>query len=396
MLPTAEKYLNRAGFSSRGAAYSLIALFLSGVVVIRLFSDFIHHHIPSYIVDCTHTHVVERDVERGVDVHHDHQDTTEQTPLLSSHAADVARQRLLQQEVEEDSNKNGRPESIRRRISRQISMLMDNVKEGCHDDANECYGFSQACGQECSKIAHNHHQTPPPPPLSSSEEQHLVQHHHSSDGECSHHHHHHHHPHEDSRRHLSNAQAEQLQLDAANDFPESIYPPYQHHHHVPQNAFLSIGLQTSLAIALHKMPEGFITYATNHASPQLGMTVFLALFIHNITEGFAMALPLYLALDSRAKAILWSSILGGISQPAGAGIAALWIWASHKAGDGDVTAGPSWGVYGCMFAATAGIMTAVGLQLFCEGSELTHHRGLCIGFAVGGMALMGFSFALTA
>jgi ZIP family zinc transporter len=167
-----------------------------------------------------------------------------------------------------------------------------------------------------------------------------------------------------------------------------------HHHHVPQNAFLSIGLQTSVAIALHKLPEGFITYATNHASPTLGLTVFLALFIHNIVEGFAMALPLYLALSSRWKAMFWSSLLGGISQPAGAGLAALWIWSSGHTGSD--SRGPSWGVYGGMFAATAGVMTSVALQLFSEGLGLTHRRSMGIGFAVAGMGLMGLSFALTA
>lgn len=101
----------------------------------------------------------------------------------------------------------------------------------------------------------------------------------------------------------------------------------QHHHHVPNadQAFRNIGLQTSIAIALHKLPEGFITYSTNHANPSLGFSIFLAVFVHNITEGFALALPLYLSLHSRAKAMLWASLLGGISQPLGAGIAALWF-----------------------------------------------------------------------
>ena len=120
-----------------------------------------------------------------------------------------------------------------------------------------------------------------------------------------------------------------------------------HHHHVPTNAFLSIGLQTSIAIALHKLPEGFITYATNHANPKLGFAVFMALFIHNITEGFAMALPLFLALGSRWKAIFWSSLLGGVSQPLGAGVAALWL---KLAGKSDMA--PGEGVYGAMFAVT--------------------------------------------
>ena len=166
---------------------------------------------------------------------------------------------------------------------------------------------------------------------------------------------------------------------------------HEHHHHVPQNAFLSIGLQTSIAIALHKLPEGFITYATNHANPRLGFSVFLALFIHNITEGFAMALPLFLAMRNRPKAVVISSLLGGISQPLGAGVAALWF---KLAGSGDSE--PGEGVYGVMFAIVAGIMTSVALQLFSESLDLTHNRQLCMAFAFVGMGVLGFTSALTA
>jgi ZIP family zinc transporter len=166
-----------------------------------------------------------------------------------------------------------------------------------------------------------------------------------------------------------------------------------HHHHVPSNAFLSIGLQTSIAIALHKLPEGFITYATNHANPKLGFAVFMALFIHNITEGFALALPLYLALNSRLKAIIIASLLGGLSQPAGAGVAAAWF----KLGDiGNGSMLPGDRVYGCMFAVTSGIMTSVALQLFSESLGLGHNRNLCMLFAFVGMGILGVSFALTA
>ena len=168
-------------------------------------------------------------------------------------------------------------------------------------------------------------------------------------------------------------------------------PTEAHHHHVPENAFLAIGLQTSIAIALHKLPEGFITYATNHANPKLGFTVFMALFIHNITEGFAMALPLYLAINSRWKAMFWSSLLGGVSQPLGAGVAALWF---KIAGNGGMKPGDT--VYGCMFSITAGIMASVALQLFSESLSLTHNRNICTAFAFLGMGILGVSFALTA
>ncbi len=175
------------------------------------------------------------------------------------------------------------------------------------------------------------------------------------------------------------------------DETTSSHNPDHHHHHVPTNAFLSIGLQTSIAIALHKLPEGFITYATNHANPSLGFAVFLALFIHNITEGFAMALPLYLAINSRWKAMVISFVLGGLSQPIGAAVAAVWF---KLAGDGDWA--PSEGVYGGMFAVTAGIMASVALQLFSESLDLTHSRGLCMIGAFVGMGILGVSSALTA
>lgn len=155
---------------------------------------------------------------------------------------------------------------------------------------------------------------------------------------------------------------------------------------------MSIGLQTSIAIALHKAPEGFITYATNHANPTLGFAVFMALFIHNISEGFAMSLPLYLALNSRLKAIVWSSFLGGVSQPLGAGIAALWFKLAQRTERG----GPDESVYGGMFAVTAGIMTSVALSLFSESLSLSHKKGICIAFAFIGMGILGISSALTA
>lgn len=196
-----------------------------------------------------------------------------------------------------------------------------------------------------------------------------------------HHHDHHHHADEDdySHDHMSEASTDLEAQDGA-----------AHHHHVPANAFLSIGLQTVIAIALHKFPEGFITYATNHANPQLGFNVFMALFVHNIAEGFAMALPLYMALGSRLKAIAWSSLLGGFSQPVGAGIAWLLFrfFGSGKGVGIDNTA------YAILFAATAGIMASVALQLFVESLSLNHNRNLSIAFAFLGMVLLGVSNAV--
>lgn len=206
-------------------------------------------------------------------------------------------------------------------------------------------------------------------------------------------HHDHEHEHHDSHEH-SNA-SDEHPCDEISEFGSDLEAQDHgaHHHHVPTNAFLSIGLQTVIAIALHKFPEGFITYATNHANPQLGFNVFMALFVHNIAEGFSMALPLYMAFGSRLRAIAWTSLLGGFSQPLGAAIAWLVFKVAGKGGsDGDL--GINNTAYAALFAATAGIMVSVALQLFVESLSLNHNRNLSILFAFLGMVLLGVSGAV--
>ena len=184
--------------------------------------------------------------------------------------------------------------------SRVMSFVKD-TKDNC-DQNGPCYGYSDPCGRECFKRIGPHSPLGSRKPTiirtfteprmvpgvieileenNEADEQDLTGPVISSRA---------------SRAHSQNQGEEACESDEEGDLEA------QHHHHVPTNAFMSIGLQTSIAIALHKLPEGFITYATNHANPSLGVTVFMALFIHNITESFTMALLLYLALGSRLKA----------------------------------------------------------------------------------------------
>ncbi|KAJ5523417.1 hypothetical protein N7513_012961 [Penicillium frequentans] len=445
MLPTSKEYLTRAGFSPSASAYILIGLFLAGVIVIRVVSGFLHRFIPSHVVDCAHTHSPEQDPERGESQLGAHSDQhghvnghTERTPLLRPTQTQSSKSTPAVSQRTEPASRAVKRDSLRKMLSRRFSSLMGGVKDVCDEDG-PCYGFSQTCGQECIKVLPKasppltvytnevtrpfvpHHQSIAvqldsgrDPALNTAIEnvrtasdsgyfdvisaQQPVRHAEVSATASSASSQAHVHPHSDeaNHQHYNPNSHNHDDHEGHDDLDHASKPTAEsvHHHHVPQNAFLSIGLQTSLAIALHKLPEGFITYATNHASPTLGLTVFLALFIHNIVEGFAMALPLYLALGSRWKAMFWSSLLGGVSQPAGAGLAALWIWTSGHTGNDKM--GPSWGVYGGMFAATAGVMTSVALSLFSEGLGLTHRRNLGIGFAVLGMGMMGVSFALTA
>lgn len=280
-------------------------------------------------------------------------------------------------------------------VQKRVMSFVKDTKANC-DELGPCFGYTDPCGQECfkhlsSRAASNARSLPALRTATGH-----FQAHHSFHAT-------HDHTHTDtsdapvspsrvaSRDSLTLTDEETSE----NGFPceqmDEGDVEAQHHHHVPANAFLSIGLQTSIAIALHKFPEGFITYATNHANPALGFNVFMALFVHNISEGFAMALPLYMALGSRFRAMVWSALLGGLSQPFGAGIAALWFKLANKT---HMT--PNAVAYGCLFALTSGIMVSVGLQLFVESLSLNHDRNMCMFFAFLGMSLLGLSNALFA
>ncbi|KAF2763501.1 hypothetical protein EJ05DRAFT_472398 [Pseudovirgaria hyperparasitica] len=415
MLPSAKSSLQKGGLSPKAAAWVLIACFLGGVIGIQIISKILHSYIPSHVVDCAHTHededvkvedqyVHDRDNHGHNSQPHHHSSRPSALRMAASESylpisgtvsvsqsGTATPSESAHRDTEQQHQLDRRP-SLQQLISSKMSKLISNTDSCDEDDA--CFGFSERpCGTDCFRniqarggtrasvqsAAHSTLRKPgtdvsgsQPPPLDDvSETSPLL-------------------PAHDQPIHKSLSQS--YTQDYADDHEIAQMGESSHHHHVPTNAFLSIGLQTSIAIALHKLPEGFITYATNHANPKLGVSVFLALFIHNITEGFAMALPLYLAIGSRWKAMFWSSLLGGVSQPLGAGIAAVWFWAAG--GQEGVEIGD--GVYGGMFAVTAGIMASVALQLFSEGLDLGHSRDLCFLFAFMGMAVLGASSALTA
>ncbi|EON64358.1 hypothetical protein W97_03589 [Coniosporium apollinis CBS 100218] len=413
MLPSSKSSLEKAGFSPKAAAWTLIGCFLAGVVGIQFLSRILHHYMPSHIVDCDHSHDEE---EASHEEHHGKNGHPRPEPKpqrwrgeplrpgvgLPTHGANEAQQHLLdavsgQEARRAERHGLARRPSLHHQLTATMSKIVSGTQHKC-DENGQCFGYSDPCGQDCFKNvsargdveeeapfvpvrsetrAYGTTSPPSSGTLSGSPNAELfktasapsIQPEYQDEHE---------HGHQDGHEHHH------------DDYHEG-HGNQPHHHHVPTNAFLSIGLQTSIAIALHKLPEGFITYATNHANPKLGFAVFLALFIHNITEGFAMALPLYLAINSRWKAMFWSSLLGGASQPLGAGVAALWF---RLAGSGDMQ--PGEGVYGGMFAVTAGIMASVALQLFTEAWDLTHSRNLCMAFAFVGMGILGVSSALTA
>jgi len=419
----------------KAATGIMITCFLAGAISIAFLSQILHQYIPHSVVDCDHEHGDEEEGKAGDQTEHHHHELP--PPAKNS----VDKQKTSPQlegptsgqphsSYGATNNDHQHPHQLSRRpslhkiLSSKVTQLVTGTKQFC-DEHGQCFGYSDPCGSDCfRKVQHNRPsrlpngtsgktparpagartQTTPnerQPLLSTSDDNALtptrsgpatMENSHSSLPSANGHSIHK----QASQASLSSRQSLSSSSSSSHSHSHSSHSGHtKHHHHVPTNVFLSIGLQTSTAIALHKIPEGFITYATNHANPRLGFAIFLALFIHNITEGFALALPLYLAINSRWKAMLWSALLGGVSQPLGAGVAALWFKIARRGG-GESGGEPGELVYGAMFAITAGIMAMVSLQLFGESLELTHSRKLCFISAFAGMGILGLSSALTA
>ncbi|KAI1195600.1 Zinc/iron permease [Nemania serpens] len=429
MLPEAKRYLMKTDMKEQTASFILMGCFAGGFVGIQILSRFFHQLLPSHVVDCDHSHDEHslngsihgdphkrlsraRSVDKRDHSAHaaegeaispteqtENRHASESTPLLANQdAAPRSDEFERARSVQIDHTTSFHPRIRNRAVTgprrpsvlqvpKRVVSFMKDTKSNC-DELGPCYGYSDPCGQECFKHLTTRFNGISRPATFirtntgyAGSGMDMVEE--DSEGAISqisptHH------------RSRAHSHASGPPNDQECDSIDSDDVEAQHHHHVAENAFLSLGLQTSVAIALHKFPEGFITYATNHANPALGFNVFLALFVHNISEGFALALPLYMALNSRIKAISWAFLLGGLSQPIGAGIAFAWLrLADHT----HITPGAV--AYGCLFAVTSGIMVSVALQLFVESLSLNHNQNLSILFAFLGMLLLGLSTAFT-
>ncbi|KAI9264779.1 ZIP zinc transporter-domain-containing protein [Sporodiniella umbellata] len=170
-----------------------------------------------------------------------------------------------------------------------------------------------------------------------------------------------------------------------------------HHHHshhesaqqaAPASShYLNIGIQTAIAICIHKFPEGLIMLVSSKASTSLGLNVCMAMSVHNLTEGFMIALPLYYATRSRMKAFIAAALLGGLSQPVGALLGYMLIKNISKSKE-DL-------MFGLVFGCVSGMMTLITVQsMFPQAIRADVHQHYGLAFFFLGVFLVGISSVL--
>ncbi|CAM9865622.1 unnamed protein product [Heterosigma akashiwo] len=152
----------------------------------------------------------------------------------------------------------------------------------------------------------------------------------------------------------------------------------------PKDARLvRMGVLTALAIGLHNFPEGLATFVATLDDPSVGGALAVAIAIHNVPEGLCVAIPIYYATGSRAKAFGWA-LVSGISEPIGAGLG----WLVLSAVFSDV-------LYGVLFGLVAGMMVNICLHELIPTAHRHDPKDTIVSNClVAGMAIMALSLVL--
>ena len=143
-----------------------------------------------------------------------------------------------------------------------------------------------------------------------------------------------------------------------------------------------VGILSMIAIILHNIPEGIVTFIVSNKSIMLGLSICIAIALHNIPEGISIAVPIYYSTGSKIKAIFYT-FLAGLSEPIGAILTGLFL--VNYVNDM---------ILGLLFAFIAGVMIQISSsKLLPTGNE--YDKGLSRVFFFVGFLVMLFSLVLT-
>lgn len=156
-----------------------------------------------------------------------------------------------------------------------------------------------------------------------------------------------------------------------------------------QKHLLRTGLFTALAITIHNFPEGLVTFLAAMEDPTLGIAIAVAIALHNIPEGISVSVPIYYATGNRRKAFVYS-LLSGLAEPVGAGVAYLLLRVFIGSGNGGVP--PQ--IMGILFGGVAGIMVYISLDELLPTSRAYGKGHDSLLGLIAGMLVMALSLLI--
>lgn len=85
-----------------------------------------------------------------------------------------------------------------------------------------------------------------------------------------------------------------------------------------------VGVLSMIAIIIHNIPEGIITFLSANNNINLGIRLSLAIMFHNIPEGITISVPIYYSSKSKIKAFKYT-LISALSEPLGAVISYIFL-----------------------------------------------------------------------
>lgn len=133
-----------------------------------------------------------------------------------------------------------------------------------------------------------------------------------------------------------------------------------------------VGVFSMLAIIMHNLPEGIITFITSSTNITLGITITIAILLHNITEGISIAVPVYASTESKSRAVGYT-LISALAEPLGAVLAFLFLVPIITDN-----------ILAILLAITAGIMLYIGIfKLLKESLRYKNKFTSIIVFTIG-------------
>ena len=146
-------------------------------------------------------------------------------------------------------------------------------------------------------------------------------------------------------------------------------------------SLFKVGILSMIAIILHNVPEGIVTFIVSNRNIMLGISICIAIALHNIPEGISIAIPIYYSTKSKKKAIFYTFI-ASLSEPIGAILTGLFL--INYVNDT---------ILGLLFAFIAGIMIQISsYKLLPTGKD--YNKKMSYIFFIVGFIVMLLSLQL--
>lgn len=149
-----------------------------------------------------------------------------------------------------------------------------------------------------------------------------------------------------------------------------------------QGSLYKVGILSMIAIILHNIPEGIVTFIVSNQSIILGLSICIAIALHNIPEGISIAIPIYYSTKSKKKAIFYT-FLASLSEPFGAIITGLFLINIIN----DI-------ILGLLFAFIAGIMIQISTSKLLPTSNNYNKKLSLIFFIIGFITMLLSSYLM--